>query len=382
MDLSRFVSSVTPSATLEFNKKVLDLAKAGENVIKFTAGEPDFPTPRPIIEAAIVALNEGKTKYTNATGIEELRSAIAAKLKRDNNLDYSPGEIVVANGGKQAIYNVLKALLNPGDEVILISPAWVSYEAQVKLCGGIPVIVPSRIEHGFVPEIADIERAITSSTKVIMLNSPNNPTGAIYPEEFLRELANLCIERDLFVISDEVYEKLVFDAPHFSIGSIQGMKERTAVINAFSKTYAMTGWRVGYSATSSTVAKAIAKIQSHLVSNVNTMAQYAAVKAFEVDTSDMVRIFRERRDYVVSRLEDMGVSFNRPAGAFYVFMDITPYIGSRYENSNDFALGLLDKEKVGMVPGSAFSYEGFIRMSYSSSMEDLKEGLDRLARFL
>jgi aspartate aminotransferase len=382
MDLSRFVSSVTPSATLEFNKKVLDLAKAGENVIKFTAGEPDFPTPRPIIEAAIVALNEGKTKYTNATGIEELRSAIAAKLKRDNNLDYSPGEIVVANGGKQAIYNVLKALLNLGDEVILISPAWVSYEAQVKLCGGIPVIVPSRIEHGFVPEIADIERAITSSTKVIMLNSPNNPTGAIYPEEFLRELANLCIERDLFVISDEVYEKLVFDAPHFSIGSIQGMKERTAVINAFSKTYAMTGWRVGYSATSSTVAKAIAKIQSHLVSNVNTMAQYAAVKAFEVDTSDMVRIFRERRDYVVSRLEDMGVSFNRPAGAFYVFMDITPYIGSRYENSNDFALGLLDKEKVGMVPGSAFSYEGFIRMSYSSSMEDLKEGLDRLARFL
>lgn len=382
MDLSRFVSSVTPSATLEFNKKVLDLAKAGENVIKFTAGEPDFPTPRPIIEAAIVALNEGKTKYTNATGIEELRSAIAAKLKRDNNLDYSPGEIVVANGGKQAIYNVLKALLNPGDEVILISPAWVSYEAQVKLCGGIPVIVPSRIEHGFVPEIADIERAITSSTKVIMLNSPNNPTGAIYPEEFLRKLANLCIERDLFVISDEVYEKLVFDAPHFSIGSIQGMKERTAVINAFSKTYAMTGWRVGYSATSSTVAKAIAKIQSHLVSNVNTMAQYAAVKAFEVDTSDMVRIFRERRDYVVSRLEDMGVSFNRPAGAFYVFMDITPYIGSRYENSNDFALGLLDKEKVGMVPGSAFSYEGFIRMSYSSSMEDLKEGLDRLARFL
>ncbi len=302
MDLSRFVSSVTPSATLEFNKKVLDLAKAGENVIKFTAGEPDFPTPRPIIEAAIVALNEGKTKYTNATGIEELRSAIAAKLKRDNNLDYSPGEIVVANGGKQAIYNVLKALLNPGDEVILISPAWVSYEAQVKLCGGIPVIVPSRIEHGFVPEIADIERAITSSTKVIMLNSPNNPTGAIYPEEFLRELANLCIERDLFVISDEVYEKLVFDAPHFSIGSIQGMKERTAVINAFSKTYAMTGWRVGYSATSSTVAKAIAKIQSHLVSNVNTMAQYAAVKAFEVDTSVLVRIFSERRDYVVSLL--------------------------------------------------------------------------------
>jgi len=382
MEFSRLVSSVTPSATLEFNKKALELAKAGENVVKFTAGEPDFPTPRPIIDAAILALNEGKTKYTNATGIDELRKRIALKLKADNGLDYSADEIVVANGGKQAIYNVLKAILNPGDEIVIISPAWVSYEAQIRLCGGEPVIVESKIENGFVPEIAEIEKALTSKTKGIIINSPNNPTGAIYPESFLRELAALSSERDFLVISDEVYEKLVFDAPHFSIGSVPGMKERTAVINAFSKTYAMTGWRVGYSATSLKLAKAIGKIQSHLVSNVNTMAQYAALKAFEVDTSEMVRIFKERRDFVVSRLSAMNMVFNNPSGAFYVFIDVRPYLGGRFKDSQEFAIGLLEEKKVGMVPGSAFICEGFIRMSYSSSMEDLKEGLDRFESFL
>ncbi|RLL87502.1 aspartate aminotransferase [Mesotoga sp. BH458_6_3_2_1] len=382
MDLSHFVSSVTPSATLEFNKKALDLAKSGENVVKFTAGEPDFPTPRPIVDAAIKALNEGKTKYTNASGIDELRKAITVKLQKDNGLNYSPEEIVVSNGGKQAIYNVLKALLNVGDEVLIISPAWVSYEAQILLCGGVPVVVPARVEKGFVPEISEIEKAITDRTRAIMINSPNNPTGAIYPEEFLRVLGKLCVERDLFVISDEVYEKLVFDAPHFSIASIEGMKERTAVINAFSKTYAMTGWRVGYSAISMKLARAISKIQSHLSSNVNTMAQYAAVKAFEVDTSSMVEEFRKRRDYVISRLEKIGLKFSKPAGAFYVFIDIRSFLGGRFRNSNDFAIGLLEEQKVGMVPGSAFSYEGFIRMSFSSSTEELKEGLDRFDRFL
>jgi len=382
MDLSHFVSSVTPSATLEFNKKALDLAKSGENVVKFTAGEPDFPTPRPIVDAAIKALNEGKTKYTNASGIDELRKAITVKLQKDNGLNYSSEEIVVSNGGKQAIYNVLKALLNVGDEVVIISPAWVSYEAQILLCGGVPVVVPARVEKGFVPEIPEIEKAVTDRTCAIIINSPNNPTGAVYHKEFLRDLSNLCLERDLFVISDEVYEKLVFDAPHFSIASIEGMKERAAVINAFSKTYAMTGWRVGYSATSMKVAKAISKIQSHLSSNVNTMAQYAAVKAFEVDTSSMVEEFRKRRDYVVSRLSQIGLKFNKPAGAFYVFIDIRSFLGGRFKNSNDFAIGLLEEQKVGMVPGSAFSYEGFIRMSFSSSTEELREGLDRFDRFL
>jgi len=382
MDLSHFVSSVTPSATLEFNKKALDLAKSGENVVKFTAGEPDFATPRPIVDAAIKALNEGKTKYTNASGIDELRKAITVKLQKDNGLNYSPEEIVVSNGGKQAIYNVLKALLNVGDEVVIISPAWVSYEAQILLCGGVPVVVPARVEKGFVPEIPEIEKAVTDRTRAIIINSPNNPTGAVYHKEFLRDLSNLCLERDLFVISDEVYEKLVFDAPHFSIASIEGMKERAAVINAFSKTYAMTGWRVGYSATAMKVAKAISKIQSHLSSNVNTMAQYAAVKAFEVDTSSMVEEFRKRRDYVVSRLSQIGLKFNKPAGAFYVFIDIRSFLGGRFKNSNDFAIGLLEEQKVGMVPGSAFSYEGFIRMSFSSSTEELREGLDRFDRFL
>lgn len=382
MDLSHFVSSVTPSATLEFNKKALELARSGEDVVKFTAGEPDFPTPRPIVDAAIKALNEGKTKYTNAAGIDELRQAIALKLQKENNMTYSPEEIVVANGGKQAIYNVLKALLNVGDEVIIISPAWVSYEAQILLCGGVPVIVQADVERDFIPEIGEIESSITDKTKAIMINSPNNPTGAIYPESFLGELADLCIKEDLFVISDEVYEKLVFDASHLSVASMNGMKERSAVINAFSKTYAMTGWRVGYSATSTKLAREISKIQSHLTSNVNTMAQYAALKAFEVDTSSMVEEFRKRRDLVVSRLSEIGLKFSKPAGAFYVFIDIRPFLGQRYVNSNEFALGLLEEQKVGMVPGSAFSCEGFIRMSYSSSVEELKKGIDRFGRFL
>lgn len=382
MDLSHFVSSVTPSATLEFNKKALELSKAGENVVKFTAGEPDFPTPRPIVEAAITALNEGKTKYTNASGIDELRKAIATKMLKENGLSYTPDEIVVSNGGKQAIYNVLKALLNVDDEVIIISPAWVSYEAQILLCGGRPVVVPSELDKGFVPEISKIAEVISARTRAIIINSPNNPTGAIYPEHFLRDLAVLSKESDLLVISDEVYEKLVYDAAHFSIASIDGMKERTAVINAFSKTYAMTGWRIGYSATSLRLAKAISKIQSHLTSNVNTITQYAALKAFEVDTSSMVKEFRARRDFVFSRLKKIGLRFHKPAGAFYYFIDIRPFLGGRFKNSNDFAIALLEEEKVGMVPGSAFSYEGFIRMSFSSSLEELDEGLNRLENYL
>ncbi|HQC15965.1 aminotransferase class I/II-fold pyridoxal phosphate-dependent enzyme, partial [Mesotoga prima] len=215
MDLSHFVSSVTPSATLEFNKKALELSKAGENVVKFTAGEPDFPTPRPIVEAAITALNEGKTKYTNASGIDELRKAIATKMLKENGLSYTPDEIVVSNGGKQAIYNVLKALLNVDDEVIIISPAWVSYEAQILLCGGRPVVVPSELDKGFVPEISKIAEVISARTRAIIINSPNNPTGAIYPEHFLRDLAVLSKESDLLVISDEVYEKLVYGGMKF-----------------------------------------------------------------------------------------------------------------------------------------------------------------------
>ena len=381
MELSRFIVSVVPSQTLAFNKKTIEMIKAGEDVIKLTAGEPDFPTPRPIVDAAIKALEAGKTKYTDASGIIELREGIATKLKNDNSLNYSADEIVVTNGGKQAIYNVLKAILNIGDEVIIIAPAWVSYDAQIAMCGGKAVIVNSRPEENFIPRISDIENSVSSKTKAIIINSPNNPTGTIYPESFLLDLARLSKERDFIVISDEVYEKLSFDAPHKSIGSIDGMKNNVVTINAFSKTYSMTGWRVGYLAAPKFIAREVSKIQSHLSSNVNTMAQYASLKALEVDTIDMVETFRKRRDFVENKLKTGGMTFVHPMGAFYVFVDIRTYLGRKYKDSMGFAMDLLEKGKVGMVPGSAFAYEGFIRMSYSSSIEDLEKGLNRFLNF-
>lgn len=382
MELSRFIASVTPSQTLAFNKKTIEMLKAGEDVIKLTAGEPDFPTPEPIIKAAIIAMENGKTKYTDSTGIIELREGIANKLKKDNSLDYRADEIVVTNGGKQAIYNVLKAILNIGDEVIIIAPAWVSYDAQIVMCGGKTVVVDSIPENNFVPMIDDIKKNLTSKTRAIIINSPNNPTGTIYPEKFLKELAGFVKENNLIVISDEVYEKLSFDASHKSIASFDGMKENVVVINAFSKTYSMTGWRVGYLAAPRVLSKEIAKIQSHLCSNVNTIAQYAALKALDVDTDDMVETFKERRTFVEKKLTENGLNFVHPMGAFYVFVDIRPYLGEKYKDSLSFALDLLEKGKVGMVPGSAFSYEGFIRLSYSSSLDDLEKGLNRFADFV
>lgn len=382
MELSRFIVSVTPSQTLAFNKRTIELLKAGEDVIKLTAGEPDFPTPEPIIKAAIKAMEDGKTKYTDSTGIIELREGIANKLRKDNSLNYSADEIVVTNGGKQAIYNVLKALLNIGDEVIIIAPAWVSYDAQIVMCGGKTVFVNSYPENKFVPRIDDIEKSLTSKTRAIIINSPNNPTGAIYPEEFLEDLALLAKKNDLIVISDEVYEKLSFDAKHKSIASLDGMKDNVVVINAFSKTYSMTGWRVGYLAAPKRLSKEIAKIQSHLCSNVNTIAQYAALKALEVDTDNMVDTFKERRVFVEKKLTENNLNYVHPMGAFYVFVDIRPYLGGKYKDSLSFALELLEKGKVGMVPGSAFSYEGFIRLSYSSSLSDLEKGLNRFIKFV
>lgn len=382
MNFSNFITSVLPSVTLEFNQKVLEMLSKGEDVVKLTAGEPDFPTPKPIIEAAIEAMQKGKTKYTNASGIPLLREKISEKLRAENHLDYSPNEIIVTNGGKQALYNTLSAILNPGDEVILLSPAWVSYDAQVKMCGGIPVFVETKMEDGFLPIVEAIERVISPRTRAMIINSPNNPTGAMYPKALLAELANLAKSRDIFVISDEVYEKLSFDEKHYSIASIKGMKDRTAVINAFSKAYAMTGWRIGYVAAPPSLAKQISKIQSHLSSNVNTMTQYAAVRAFEVDISKMVEEFKKRREYVETRLKGIGVPFSHPKGAFYFFIDIRDYLNETYPDSLSFAIALLEKAKVGMIPGSAFNAEGFIRLSYASSIEELEKGLDRFEGFL
>ncbi|TYB91470.1 MAG: pyridoxal phosphate-dependent aminotransferase [Kosmotoga sp.] len=382
MKYSRYVEDIKPSITLEFNQMALDMIDKGVDVIKLTAGEPDFPTPKKIINAAIKAMKEGKTKYTHSSGILPLRERISDKLLKDNGLNYSPDEIVVTNGGKQAIYNTLLAIINPGDEVIILTPSWVSYGAQVRLCGGVPTYVETRSDNGFIPTTEDIESSITDNTKAIIINTPNNPTGAIYSEKVLKEIAELATNRNLFVISDEVYEKLAFDREHTSIASFEGMKERCAVINAFSKTYSMTGWRIGYVAGSRKLAKRVAKIQSHQCSNVNTISQYAAIEAFNVDITYMVDAFKERRSLVNERLSNIKLEYVYPKGAFYFFINIKKFLNNSLKDSLSFCKSLLEEARVGLVPGSAFNAEGYIRLSYASSIEELNEGLNRMKVFI
>ncbi|MFW6121536.1 MAG: aspartate aminotransferase [Petrotogales bacterium] len=382
MKYSRYVENIKPSVTLEFNQMALDMLNKGVNVIKLTAGEPDFPTPKIIINAAIKAMDEGKTKYTQSSGILPLRERISEKLLKENGLNYSPDEIVVTNGGKQAIYNTLLTIINPGNEVIILTPSWVSYGAQVNLCGGVPVYVKTHSDKGFIPTIENIESSLTDNTKAIIINTPNNPTGAIYPEKVLKEIAELARQRNLFVISDEVYEKLAFDKEHTSIASFDGMKERCAVINAFSKTYSMTGWRIGYVAAPREFAKTVTKIQSHQCSNVNSISQYAAIEAFNVDITYMIDAFKERRSLVNEKLSNMNLEYVYPKGAFYFFIDIKKFLNNRLKDSLSFCKSLLEDARVGLVPGSAFEAEGSIRLSYASSLEELNEGLNRMKDFL
>jgi aspartate aminotransferase len=265
--------------------------------------------------------------------------------------------------------------------VIILSPSWVSYGAQVSLYGGVSVYVETSVDNEFVPDINDIKSSITNKTKAIIINSPNNPTGAIYSKKILKNIAELAKQKDLFIISDEVYEKLAFDEKHTSIASFEDMKERCAVINAFSKTYSMTGWRIGYVASNRKLAKAISKIQSHQCSNVNTISQYAAMKAFDVDINYMVDAFKERRALVNEKLSDMNLSFSYPKGAFYFFINISKYLGEKHKDALSFCSTLLDNAKVGLVPGSAFHADSYVRLSYASSMKELDEGLNRLKRF-
>lgn len=382
MDLSKEVLSIEPSQTLVFNNKALEMIKQGFDVTKMTAGEPDFATPEPIIEAAYEAMKSGKTKYTKSTGILELREKIAQKFKKENNLDYSASEIIVTNGGKQALYNTLKTILNEGDEVIIIAPAWVSYEAQILLCGGKVRIVQAKKENDFVPLIKDIEDAINEKTKAIMINSPNNPTGSIYPEEFLKELSEVIKKNKIFVISDEVYEKLAFDIKHISIGSFEGMKPYTIVINAFSKSHSMTGWRIGYMAGPQELIKQTTKIQSHLCSNINTPTQYAGIKALDINPTYMIEAFKERREFVSRQLDEANIDYFYPKGAFYFFINVSKYFNNELKNSYDFAVALLEKGKVGLTPGSAFFAEGYLRLSYATSMEELKKGMKRIIDFI
>jgi len=393
MEISNKFNTISPSPTLMIDAKFKQMKADGMNVVGFGAGEPDFDTPKHIKEAAIAAINAGVTKYTPASGTMEIKKAICDKLKRDNGLSYEPSQIVVSNGAKHSLINAFGAILNPGDEVIIPAPYWVSYPEMVKYNDGVPVILYTTEQSGFKFSAEEFKAAITPKTKAIVLNTPSNPTGMVYSEEELRAIADVAVENNIYVISDEIYEYLIYDGvKHVSIASFNDkIKELTIIVNGVSKTYAMTGWRIGYTASNASIAKAMSNVQSHTTSNPNSIAQAATVAALTGPTDDlemMIKAFDERRVYMADRINSIeGVSCLKPQGAFYVMMNISKLKGRTIKgklinSADDFAEIFLEKELVAVVPGNGFDAPDYVRWSYATSMENIKEGLDRLERLL
>ncbi len=390
--ISNKALSIKPSPTLVIDSKFKEMKANGVDVIGFGAGEPDFDTPDYICEAAIAAIKNGKTRYTPAAGTMQLRAAICEKFKKDNNLDYTEANIVVSNGAKHSLWNIFTAICNPGDEVIIPAPFWVSYPEMVKMGDGVPVILNTKEENGFKATAAEYEAMITDKTRAIILNSPSNPTGMIYTEEELREIADIAVKHNIYVVSDEIYEHLVYEGKHVSIASFnEKIKDLTIVVNGVSKTYAMTGWRIGFTASNAKLAKAMSSIQSHGTSNPNSIAQEAAIAALKggLDcVEEMKKAFVERRNYMVGTINSIdGVSCTMPNGAFYIMMNISELIGKTYcgctiNNADDFAEAFLEKAKVAVVPGTGFAAPEYVRWSYATSMENCREGLERLKKFL
>lgn len=378
--LSSSAEKIKTATTLKIDTLAKEMKNSGEDVVLFTAGEPDFPTPDPIKEAAKNAIDSNFTKYTNSSGIKELRVGIVKKLQKDNGLSYLPDQIIVSNGGKQALFNTFGAILEPDDEVIVITPAWVSYVPQIEMWKGKAVLLRTFPENGYLPDETNFEKVVSSKTKAILMNSPNNPTGVIYPKEVLEMISNFAKNHDLYVVTDEIYEKLSYDLPHISIASFDGMMDRTILINGFSKSYAMTGWRVGYSASSQLISQNISKIQSHTTSNVNSIAQMAALKALDVDISYMAKDFRERRDLTVDLLSKAGFDFFKPQGAFYVMIDMRKFISKK--STEDFCIDLIKTAGVAMIPADDFYAQGFVRMSFSTSKDEIKKGIERMKSYL
>ena len=387
--LSARALAIAPSATLEITNKVLRLRRSGVDIISMNAGEPDFGTPENICRAAVEAISLQRTKYTSVSGIPELRDAICEKLEQDDHVSYTPEEISVGTGAKQPLCNAVLALCGEGDEVLLPTPCWVSYVEMVKLAGATPVLVPNREEDGFALNVDAIAAAITPRTKAILINTPNNPTGAVYTRRALEQLAELACRHDFSIISDEVYEKLVYDsAEHICPASLsEDARRRTVVINGFSKAYAMTGWRVGYAAGDREVIRAINAIQGHATSNTCSVAQYAALEALrgpQDSVEAMRREFDRRRLYLLERLGRMpGVSCAGVRGAFYLLPNIASFYGRQWQgktlkDSFDVADFLLDEAHIAVVPGGAFEAPNHLRIAYSNSTEQLQEGMDRM----
>jgi len=386
-------TKVKPSPTLAVDSKAKQLKAKGMDVVNFGVGEPDFDTPEHIKEAAIKAIKDGFTKYTPVGGIDELKEAIIEKLEKDNKLTYNKENIVVSCGAKHSLYNIAQALFGPGDEVIIPSPYWVSYPDQVLLNDAIPVIVNTYEEDEFMLRPEVLKEKITSRSKALILNSPSNPTGFIYTENALKEIAEIALKHNLYIISDEIYEKLIYDnEKHISIASLsEEIKEKTIVVNGLSKAYAMTGWRIGYAAGHTEIIKTMTTIQSQSTSNPTSIAQKAAVAALRGNqncVSEMRKEFEKRRNFLVQELNRIpGVSCKMPKGAFYVFPNISNIFGKKIDkniinSSMDLSIYLLEKALVALVPGSAFGAEGYIRISYATSMENLSKGIDRISKAL
>ncbi len=385
MELSERIMGIKPSATLSITSKAKAMKSEGIDVISFGAGEPDFDTPVYIKEAAKTAIDQGKTKYTISIGTLQLREAICNKLADFNNLEYKPEDIVVSNGAKHSLYNIFQAICNKDDEVVIISPYWVSYVEMVAVAGGKPVIVDALACDGFKVRLDNLAAALTDKTKAIIINSPLNPTGCVYTKEELKGIFNLLNGKGIRIISDEIYERLIYDNLECaSIASLsQESKDATIIVNGVSKTYSMTGWRIGYIAsTDRALTKAIKNLQDHSSSNPSSISQEAALAAITKEDNsigEMKKEFEKRRDYMIKRIEAIDkISCVKPEGAFYCFVDVSEV----NKNTLEFADKLLDDVKVAVVPGEGFGAPGFIRLSFATSMENIKEGLDRIEKWL
>jgi aspartate aminotransferase len=391
--ISDKISKIAPSITLAIDAKLKQMIADGTKVYGFGAGEPDFDTPKYIRDAAIEAIEKGFTRYTAAQGTVDLRKAVCGKMKRDHGLEYNPNQVIVSSGAKHSLSNAFAAILNAGDEVIVPVPYWVSYTEIIKLNDGIPVLVPTKKQNNFKIMKEELLSALTSKTKAILLNTPNNPTGSIYTEEELKDIAEIAVKNNIFVVSDEIYEQLTYDGKkHISIAQLgDEIKELTIVINGMSKAYAMTGWRLGYACAHEKIIKAMSSVQSHAVSHPNSITQYASTVALngpQDDVYKMVEQFAKRRTYMYERLSKMeGLHCLMPDGAFYIYVDITYYMnkklcGQTIKSSLDFAQILLEQGHVAVIPGAAFGTDNFIRLSYATSMETIEKGLDTFESFI
>lgn len=391
--ISKVAAQVQASTTIVIDSMFKEMKAAGEDVVGFGAGEPDFPTPEHIKQAGISAIEGNKTKYTPAAGMMELRKAACYRLEQDFGLKYEPQSVVVASGAKHAIYIALMVLCDPGDEVVIAAPYWLSYSEMVKQASAVPVIIAADEERQFKITAEQLERAITDKTKVFMLNSPSNPTGMVYSRDELEAIAEVCVRHNIYVIADDIYANLVYDGIEYtSIAALnEEIKRRCIVINGVSKSYAMTGWRIGYACAEPFIAKAMSNYLSHSTSAPSTISQIAAIEALngpQEDIEEMRKAFQARRDHLVERMNKIeGISCIKPQGAFYVMMNMKKFIGKTMygeviNSDSDFARLFLEKGKVATVPCESFAAPGFVRWSYATSMSDINKGLDRLEQFI